>query len=52
MHAEFLGYWQAEVQRAEKGNRKPNLIYPIFRRYGLRMLFMAFCCFANVSRDL
>ena len=49
VHSEFLGYWQAETERARKENRNPNLIYPIFRRYGWRILFMAFCCFTTVS---
>ena len=49
VHNEFLGYWQAEVERARKRNRQPNLIYPIFQQYGLRAFFMFIFCFLNVS---
>lgn len=49
VHDEFLDYWQAEVERAKKANRKPNLIYPIFRQYGLRTVIMTIFCFVTVS---
>ena len=49
VHNEFLGYWEAEVERARKSNRKPNLIYPIFRLYAWTILTMTLFCFASVG---
>ena len=48
IYNEFLKYWEVEIIRAKKNNRKPNLIYPIFRQYGLTVIFLGIFSFINV----
>lgn len=47
---EFSGYWQAEVERARKANRAPNLARAIFAQYGPFLIFLgAFCFLAHYA---
>ena len=48
IHNEFLPYWNAEILRAKKKKKEPNLIYPIFRQYGLSLLIFGFCFLLTV----
>ena len=56
VYNEFLKYWQAEVKRATKKGREPNLLYPIFKQYAFSLAFLTICCFlaqfATVSQAL
>ena len=49
IYHEFLRNWDDEVERARKAKRRPNLVYPIFRQYGLEILWLGLFCFLAVS---
>lgn len=42
---QFEYYWNIEVQNAKDKNRKPSLIYPIYRVFFLKLLLNSIFCF-------